>query len=734
VDGRRGRHHPPIPLWEEFTGQAWEEYRGAGWVDAVHPDDRERAAAAWREAVAGRSFYQAEYRLRRRDGAWRHTIARGAPILDAAGGVVEWMGASVDVTEERETERRERFLADLSEQTRVLGDPDAVLANTGSALGEFLGAVRVCYSEVDLTAGTAAVRRDWATGGLPSLVGVWPLASYGADVAATLARGETVAVADFAADPLTRDAAPAYAALGAGSFVCVPFMRGGVWEASLVVMWTEARPGLDPDEVELIEAVAERTGLALENARLVRGLEAENTERREAERRALLRAEQLRKLAEAAVAVNACVSLDEMFPLIADRARDIVGAHQAVTSITRGEGGVSPDWSQAINALSLSEKYEAWRDYATLPDGSGIYTAVCRENRPMRLTQAELLAHPGWRGFGPHAADHPPMNGWLAVPLIGGDGANLGLVQLSDKYEGEFDAEDEAILVQLAQQASLAIENRRLLEETRAANRRIAENAARYERIAETLQRSLLHAPSGRLAFPGLSVEPVYEAALDEAQVGGDFFDAFALDGGLVALVVGDVTGKGLVAASFTAEVKFALRAFLSEGPDPAAALTRLNRLLTGPGRAGSEDGGSTFVALALCVVDPATGALTAAAAGAEPPQVVRAGADGAAAAEMAVGGVLLGVDAGAEYDPVSDILAPGDLLVMCTDGLTEARRPVGRRDFFGPEGVAAAAQGAAHLPTLADTAGAVVAAALDFAGGRQADDVCLVLARLSFS
>jgi signal transduction histidine kinase len=85
----------------------------------------------------------------------------------------------------------------------------------------------------------------------------------------------------------------------------------------------------------------------------------------------------------------------------------------------------------------------------------------------MRMTQAELMVHPAWRGFGQYAATHPPMRGWLAVPLIRRDGKNLGIVQLSDKYDDqEFTAEEETILIQLAQQASVAIENAQLLERT----------------------------------------------------------------------------------------------------------------------------------------------------------------------------------------------------------------------------------------------------------------------------
>lgn len=125
---------------------------------------------------------------------------------------------------------------------------------------------------------------------------------------------------------------------------------------------------------------------------------------------------------------------------------------------------IDPNWALAISSVSLSDKYAHWRDYQEQTDGSGIYACVCQMNRPMRMTQAELEAHPKWQGFGKYADKHPPMRGWLAAPLTGRDGRNIGLIQLSDKYEGEFTSEDEAIIVQLAQMASVAIENTRLYE------------------------------------------------------------------------------------------------------------------------------------------------------------------------------------------------------------------------------------------------------------------------------
>ena len=174
----------------------------------------------------------------------------------------------------------------------------------------------------------------------------------------------------------------------------------------------------------------------------------------------------LQRLAEASLAINSTLSLDEILKLITEQAREIIEAHQSVTSMS-----VNDNWAQAINAVSLSDKYAQWRDYDQKTDGSGIYTLVCRMQRPMRMTQAELEAHPAWRGFGKDAANHPPMRGWLAVPLTTRDGKNIGLIQLSDKYEGEFTPEDEAILVQLAQMASAAVENARLYQESQQANR-----------------------------------------------------------------------------------------------------------------------------------------------------------------------------------------------------------------------------------------------------------------------
>jgi signal transduction histidine kinase/DNA-binding response OmpR family regulator len=189
---------------------------------------------------------------------------------------------------------------------------------------------------------------------------------------------------------------------------------------------------------------------------------------------------QLYGLTEAALVMNSHCSIEELLQAITEQARLIIGAHQSVTSMT-----INHNWAQSINAVSLSDKYVGWHSYDRKPEGSGIYLDVCKSNRPMRLTQAQLEAHPHWRGFGQEARKHPPLRGWLAAPLVGRNGKNIGLIQLSDKYEGEFTKEDEAILVQLAQMASVAIENTRLYEaEQNARNQAEEANRVKDEFLA----------------------------------------------------------------------------------------------------------------------------------------------------------------------------------------------------------------------------------------------------------
>ena len=200
--------------------------------------------------------------------------------------------------------------------------------------------------------------------------------------------------------------------------------------------------------------------------------------------------EQHRRLAQLVTRIDVADDLDEILRLITEEARELVGAHQAATSRT-----VNQDWARAINAISLSEKYAEYHDCVPPFARGSLYSLVCRDNQPVRMTQAELESHPAWDPgeeppsgeppsgeppSGEPPGEHPPLRGWLAVPIVGRDGENIGLIQLSDKYCGEFTEADEAILLQLANVASAAIENARLYDGLR-------ESEERYRTLFESM-------------------------------------------------------------------------------------------------------------------------------------------------------------------------------------------------------------------------------------------------------
>ncbi len=207
----------------------------------------------------------------------------------------------------------------------------------------------------------------------------------------------------------------------------------------------------------------------------------------EEERLELLRAEQQRNaqmagLARAAVEISSASSLDGVLSALADRARELIGTHQAAASLAEGE-----NWGQPFRVVSLSETYAQWREDREKPDGAGIYAMVQRLNRPVRMTQAELEEHPEYKRFAHQPHRHLPMRGWLVAPIKGKSGGNIGLVQLSDKYKGEFTENDESILTQLAETASIAAESIKLYNSLVSTNEALAQSERQFRRLAEAM-------------------------------------------------------------------------------------------------------------------------------------------------------------------------------------------------------------------------------------------------------
>ena len=125
--------------WVEYTGIAGEQQLGSQWLDAVHPEDRERARLAWETAVRGRQDYDVEYRLRRNDGEYRWFKTRARALRDERGEVTRWFGQCVDITERKDAEdalmvadrRKDDFIALLAHELR---DPLSSIAAAESLL------------------------------------------------------------------------------------------------------------------------------------------------------------------------------------------------------------------------------------------------------------------------------------------------------------------------------------------------------------------------------------------------------------------------------------------------------------------------------------------------------------------------------------------------------------------------------------------------------------------------
>ena len=328
----------------------------------------------------------------------------------------------------------------------------------------------------------------------------------------------------------------------------------------------------------------------------------------------------------------------------------------------------------------------------------------------------------------PLVTGDPRLRFYAGALLESSDGYPIGTLCLLDFEPRELSELQKNGLILLADQVMRRIELRRIVSEQfdlivarRDAEDQLAVAYAHQKRIAETLQRSLL-LDTRDMRFPRMDVVSFYEAAWDEAQVGGDFYDAFSLDSRHVALIVGDVAGKGLAAAARTAEVKYVLRAFLQEDPSPAHVLTRINNFLCKSHGAGKEEE-LRFVALALAVVDTVSGRVTLGLAGAEPAIVVRHSGE---AKVLMAKGMALGISAGEEYFGMSTILEKGDVLLLTTDGLTEARHG---SEFLDQGGLIALAKEALGQSTLEQMGAKIVQGAKDFARGSLRDDACLLLA-----
>lgn len=298
----------------------------------------------------------------------------------------------------------------------------------------------------------------------------------------------------------------------------------------------------------------------------------------------------------------------------------------------------------------------------------------------------------------------------MCAPLWSQDGKAFGVIQLDTQDRTKkFTQDDLSLLIGVASQASIALENAKLHLDLVA-----RERLKRDLELAHEVQRSFL--PTRPPDVPGYEFFAHYESALE---VSGDYYDFVPLPGGRVAVMLGDVAGKGMAAALLMAKISADARFCVLSEPGPAQAVSRLNALLH---ESGLTD---RFITLIAAFLDPATHELEIVNAGHPTPLVKRhASGDLEDAISTDAAGLPIGVLESFEYASTAIRLEPGDAVLVFSDGVTEAMDV--KDNQLNARGIFAALQGERFTPRALGER--LVKVVKHHAAGRsQHDDITLV-------
>jgi serine phosphatase RsbU (regulator of sigma subunit)/pSer/pThr/pTyr-binding forkhead associated (FHA) protein len=326
--------------------------------------------------------------------------------------------------------------------------------------------------------------------------------------------------------------------------------------------------------------------------------------------------------------------LPELFSIILDLSVRSVGATRGVVMIL--EDG------QLVPRAALGDSFRI---------SGAVRDRVLQKQESLLVTDANQDA--ALRGSATIAQQR--IRSLIAVPLQTKDQV-IGLLYLdSPEIVRPFTQQDLTLLTVMANIAAIRIENARLaeVEEAERLLKKELEQAA-------DIQRNLL--PKQAPQVDGLELAGLSAAC---RSVGGDYFDYMPLSDGRIAVMCGDVAGKGMSAALLMSSLQARVQVLCEESRDMAELMTRINRSVA------ASCPGNRFITFFMCLYNPATGELDYSNAGHNPPYLLRGGG---AVETLETGGPVLGVLKNFRYQSARTELFPGDLLVMFSDGVTEAR------------------------------------------------------------
>jgi serine phosphatase RsbU (regulator of sigma subunit) len=396
----------------------------------------------------------------------------------------------------------------------------------------------------------------------------------------------------------------------------------------------------------------------------------------------------VRALVQAGRELSGRRPLNELFPLILNLSLEAVGAERGAVMIldqgrlvARAVKGEGLEMSTTVRDKVLTEK-------------TSVLVGDVDTNEAFRNQQSIALQQ---------------VRSMMAVPLQAEERV-IGLIYVDSRsFVRSFDGNDLNLLTVLGNVAAIRIEHERLAEVEQA--ERLMERDLEQAAI---IQRGLL--PEAPPKLPWVSLAG-HNASC--RTVGGDYYDFLPYGDGRVGLVLGDVSGKGIPAAILMASLQARVHLLAEEPTDLSHMMSRLNRILAG------HCPSNRFVSLFFCVLNPATGELVYCNAGHNPPLLLRRSGE---VERLAGSGPVLGILPDVPFTQRTAIMDAGDLLLIFSDGVTEAVDPVGEE--FGEERLVreVLASGDADPRDVVDRV--LLALGAWSAGAPPADDVTLLAAR----
>lgn len=352
----------------------------------------------------------------------------------------------------------------------------------------------------------------------------------------------------------------------------------------------------------------------------------------------------------------------------------------------------------------------AWTDFAERPDvgQAPLLSGPRVHGQPHLVDDVAAWARDDnlSRAYGT-LADGRLVRSWLITPVFGPEDDVAGVLYLGHPRPHVFSAEDQSVVAGIAQHLGVALSHLAVTTER--------------DRLVAALEATLLPPVLPRIA--GVDVAARYRA-VGSTDVGGDFYDVFRFgrdEPGSWAVVVGDVAGSGAEAAAMTGIARYSLRAIVPDVGRPSEVLMRLNDALL---RQNAVD---RFLTAVLARIEPRPdGVDVEVASGGHPPALVLRDADESVTVLDHANGTLLGIVSRIDVRDAPLTLAPGDALVLYTDGVVEARNPAGEQ--FGQDRLVAL------LGTCAGRSAAGIARRIEVAAlahsPQVSDDMAVVVVR----